>query len=57
MNGKALSDRRRTPAMATWRSGNAADCKSVNAGSIPAVASNFLVQHQSKPARPARRVR
>lgn len=24
---------------ATWRSGDAADCKSVNAGSIPAVAS------------------
>ena len=25
---------------ATWRSGDAADCKSVHAGSIPAVASN-----------------
>jgi hypothetical protein len=25
--------------MATWQSGDAADCKSVNAGSIPAVAS------------------
>jgi hypothetical protein len=28
-------------AKATWRSGYAADCKSVYAGSIPAVASNF----------------
>jgi hypothetical protein len=25
--------------LATWRSGDAADCKSVHAGSIPAVAS------------------
>src|SRR5262245_22101427 len=27
--------------MATWRSGDAADCKSVHAGSIPAVASTY----------------
>jgi hypothetical protein len=32
----------RTPFRATWRSGYAADCKSVHAGSIPAVASTHL---------------
>ena len=31
-----------TPRMASWRSGDAADCKSVNAGSIPALASNKI---------------
>jgi hypothetical protein len=31
---------RSQPIEATWRSGDAADCKSVNAGSIPAVASS-----------------
>jgi hypothetical protein len=36
---RACPGRRR--ATATWRSGDAADCKSVNAGSIPAVASKF----------------
>jgi hypothetical protein len=30
--------------MATWRSGYAADCKSVHAGSIPAVASTLLLR-------------
>ena len=30
----------RWPRMATWRSGYAADCKSVYTGSIPVVASN-----------------
>jgi hypothetical protein len=38
--------------MATWRSGDAADCKSVHAGSIPAVASNkikLLVEKRKAP--------
>src|SRR5262245_32200800 len=31
---------------ATWRSGDAADCKSVHPGSIPGVASTFLISSQ-----------
>ena len=37
----ALSPRKSAPE-ARWRSGDAADCKSVYAGSIPARASNTL---------------
>jgi hypothetical protein len=38
--------------MATWRSGDAADCKSVHAGSIPAVASTLKhLQHNEKQSR------
>jgi hypothetical protein len=33
------------PGWATWRSGDAADCKSVYPGSIPGVASNFLTRY------------
>ena len=33
---------RKSSPMATWRSGDAADCKSVYPGSIPGVASNNL---------------
>jgi hypothetical protein len=36
-------------AKATWRSGYAADCKSVYAGSIPAVASNDLDRNAARP--------
>ena len=44
--------------MATWRSGDAADCKSVYAGSIPAVASNdFLNADVSTAAAAASRHR
>ena len=35
------------PGMARWRSGDAADCKSVYAGSIPARASIFLLPEMS----------
>ena len=34
--------------MALWRSGDAADCKSVYAGSIPTSASNFSFARMAK---------
>ena len=34
----------RSPQMAGWQSGYAADCKSVDAGSIPTSASKFLIK-------------
>src|SRR5262245_12000248 len=43
-----LGHRRLPPVLATWRSGDAADCKSVHAGSIPAVASNLMRCYLSK---------
>ncbi len=44
------------PAAATWRSGYAADCKSVYAGSIPAVASSLTGAVVASPVRPTTRV-
>ena len=40
-----------TCASARWRSGDAADCKSVYAGSIPARASNHIADHARSEAR------
>src|ERR1700759_4161962 len=34
---------------ATWRSGDAADCKSANPGSIPGVASNLRSRGERRP--------
>lgn len=41
-----------TPRMASWRSGDAADCKSVYTGSIPVLASIYppIRSHRSSPA-------
>ena len=45
---------RQPPLEAGWQSGHAADCKSVNAGSIPTSASIF--KQQAQPARMAKLV-
>ena len=49
-----LNDAPSGPAL--WRSGDAADCKSVYTGSIPVGASR-LSNHHSNPPQPARRPR
>ena len=39
-----------SPSRAGWQSGHAADCNSVNAGSIPTPASIFITSTLSRPA-------